>query len=184
MKNPQKSAASLVFLFLMVFSIPLQAQILMMAKGNRQGDFRGNSEDSQSRNKIVVNGFSFSENLQPNNSPLNLSSNYQHEGIKINTAMDGSSLQFFNAFSSNESLEIEIDFYGPTKSSGSALIQTIKLKNAKVTAIHQSAGNLVQTSSTNSNERSSMIATITLSYQRMDMENLVDKISFMDNWYR
>jgi len=153
--------------------------MMMTVEGSKQGVFKAESNARPIQNKIDVTGFEMEVS-----SPLNVATGMQsgrrvHQPIVIQKNFGASSIQFYEALSTNEVLKsVTIEFYKSAPNGMERPDYSIKLTNATVIGFRQNAGtaNITPTGVSRG-----LTDEIKLSYQSIEFSTSFGT-SAKDNW--
>ncbi|MCM3872521.1 MAG: type VI secretion system tube protein Hcp [Pyrinomonadaceae bacterium] len=146
--------------------------------GKQQGLFKGDSKREERKDKIV--GLSFSYDVQ---SPRDVATGQavgkrQHGPVTITKEWGAATPQIFQALVENESLRSVLFEFVRTDAGGKEEVyHTVKLSNARVSAIRHLTGNLSGASS----ERPEL-EEVSFTFGRIEISNLPGKTMADDDW--
>lgn len=174
------SLISLLCILILSSSFVYSQQILMTAEGSKQGLFKADANGRQNQNKIEVAGFEM-ETASPLNTAMGVVTGRRvHQPILIQKLFGVSSIQFYEALSTNEVLKsVTIEFYKTDQMGKEMLDYTIKLTNAAVISFRQNAGTA---NASPAGAPRGLTDEIKLIYQSIEFNNPSSKVTARDNW--
>ena len=110
-------------------------------EGTKQGVFKGESTRPMQQGKIAGVAFYYGVKSGREAGSGLATGRRTQSGITFTKAIDGTTLQFYQAMTTNEILKsVVIEFWGTKPNGSEAVFYTIKLTNATVSGIEQYAG--------------------------------------------
>ena len=131
--NIKRQVMTCVLVSAMLPAVPAMAAFdtYMTINGTKQGQFKG----ERMSEKIAVTSVSHDARMASGMT----TGRRQHGAITIRREIDAASPKLFQALSTNESLnDVTIVFH--TTGGGAGKVQTINLKNARITAVRKAGG--------------------------------------------
>ena len=118
-----------------------QTNFSISVEGTKQGVFKGESTRPMQKGKIAGVAFYYGVKSPRDAASGMASGRRTQSGITFTKAIDGTTLQFFQAMTTNEILKsVVLEFWGSRPDGTEAIFYTIKLTNATVSGIEQYAG--------------------------------------------
>jgi type VI secretion system secreted protein Hcp len=161
-------------------------EFYVTTKGTRQGAFKGESPRKGHENKVA--GITYRHEIQ---SPRDVatgqaSGKRQHKPIVFTKEWGASSPQYFLALVTNETLpEVLFQFIKTSKEGKEVIYYTIKLTNATVSNIRYmtGTGESATSAKTTAAYDTHELEEISFTYQRIDVENVLEKTAASDDWF-
>lgn len=139
-----------------------KGEFSIVVEGSKQGFFKGEGTTDRTKDRIVGRGFTY-ELAAP------MSGKANHGPIVITKLWGAASPQVFQAATTGESLKrVELDFYQASSTGAVELLYTIKLTNAKITALKQYS------------QDGQFLEDVSLSFQKIDVEHAPSKTAGSD----
>jgi len=158
------------------------AGINVSVKGQKQGQFKGESAREKASDRIEAVAFAY-EVISPRDAATGQASGKrQHKPLQITKAVGASSPQFFQALTTNEILQnVTLEFTKMNQNGEEYVFFTIKLTNATVTSIRQhTPENAV--GGKEANGAMVPVEEIAFTFQRIEVESKDGKTLAADDW--
>jgi type VI secretion system secreted protein Hcp len=148
-------------------------------EGTKQGMFKGESTRTAHKDKIEGLAFEY-EVLSPRDVATGQASGKrQHKPVVITKEWGAASPQIFTSCVTNEVLKsVLMEFYHTTPEGKEEIHHTVKLINATVSNIKQSAGLAKHEAAADIHETEEVAFT----FQRIEVENKTGKTAAVDDW--
>jgi type VI secretion system secreted protein Hcp len=178
-----------IMVYMAGFALPAQADnIYVSVKGTKQGQFKGDALRQNLPDKMVARKF-FYEVTSPRDAATGMvSARRQHKPVVITKEWGAASPQFFQALVGSEPLtEVLIDFVGTDPKSGQEILtHRFRLTNAAVTSIvhimeEPGSAGAAGTAKHATGIGQPHLEQISLSFQRIDLEDLIGKTVAFDD---
>ena len=160
---------------------PNNYEIYVTIEGTKQGVFKGERTPgvvTMNKDKIIANGFSYEVASPRDAASGQATGKRQHGYIKISKPWGVATPQLFQAAVTGEILKtVLLEFVRTAPTGKEEVFQTIKLTNASVAKIEQTAGILREQTIANSME----LEMISFSFQKIEIENKIGKTMAADD---
>jgi type VI secretion system secreted protein Hcp len=155
----------------------MAGEFYVAIEGKQQGQFKGDNKRRERKDAIV--GLSFSYEIRSPSDPATglASGKRQHSPVTITKEWGAATPQLFQALVENESLRTVVcEFVRATEEGREEIYQTVKLSNARVSAIRQYTGAV-----SGAAERTEL-EDVSFTFARIEISNVPGKTVADDDW--
>jgi type VI secretion system secreted protein Hcp len=181
-------AAAAVIIFVSATSANAAHNIIVSAKGQKQGNFKGESARQAYQDKMEASAFVLEITSPRDAASGQASGKRQFKPLLITKQVGAASPQFLQALATNEVLQtVTLDFLKTNQNGEEYVYYTIKLTNATVASVRQytpgtGAGGAAGGSKHAAAHDAPQMEDISFSFQKIEIENTDGKTLFVDDW--